>query len=61
MDETKLVLDVKEAAHRLSLSHWTIRKWISTGKITATHLGGRVMIEPRELMRLIEAGRKKKS
>lgn len=58
MSGTKLALDIKEAAQAVSLSPWTIRKWISTGKIRAIHLGRRVMIEPTELKRLIDMGRR---
>ena len=61
MDDIKLALDVTEAARAVSLSPWTIRKWISTGKIKAIHLGRRVMVEPSELKRLVELGRKLKN
>jgi excisionase family DNA binding protein len=61
VDDIKLALDVTEAARAVSLSPWTIRKWISTGKIKAIHLGRRVMVEPSELKRLVELGRKLKN
>jgi excisionase family DNA binding protein len=60
LDGIKLALDVTEAARAVSLSPWTIRKWISTGKIKAIHLGRRVMVELSELERLVELGRKLK-
>jgi len=52
-----MALDIREAAHQLSLSPWTIRKWIAVGKIKAVRLGSRVLVEPAELRRLIEQGR----
>ena len=58
MDTEKLVLDVKQAANALSMSPWTIRRYITLGKLKAVRIGRRVLIEPRELQRLVEAGRK---
>ena len=57
MNGTRMALDIREAAHQLSLSPWTIRKWIAVGKIKAVRLGSRVLVEPAELRRLIEQGR----
>jgi excisionase family DNA binding protein len=58
MQSGKLVLDIKEAAHALSLSPWTIRRYITDGKLKPVRIGRRVLIEPSELQRLVEAGRK---
>ena len=54
----KLALSVQEAGQAINLSPWTIRKYIKEGKITPTRIGRRVLIEPSELKRLIEQGRK---
>jgi uncharacterized repeat protein (TIGR03803 family) len=35
----KIALDIDSAAKAISVSPWTIRKWISTGKLAATRLG----------------------
>jgi excisionase family DNA binding protein len=56
----KLVLNIPEAAKAVSLSPWTIRKWIAQGKLRATRLGRRVCITPEELRKLVERGTRKK-
>ena len=57
--EHRLALGVKEAAEAVGLSHWTIRKFIREGKLRSIRLGKRVLVEPGELARLVEAGRRK--
>ena len=54
----RLVLDIKEAAHALSISPWTVRLYIRNGKLKPVRAGRRVLIEPAELQRLVEQGRK---
>jgi excisionase family DNA binding protein len=58
MDPDKLVLSVNEAAHALSLSPWTVRAYIAAGRLKAVRIGRRVLVEPSELQRIIESGRK---
>jgi excisionase family DNA binding protein len=60
MDTQKLVFDIREAAYALSLSPWTIRRYITDGKLKPIRIGRRVLIEPSELTRLVEAGRKER-
>jgi excisionase family DNA binding protein len=55
--EERLALSVKETAASLGLSPWTIRKFIREGKMQTIRLGRRVLIEPSEVRRLIEACR----
>ena len=57
MFEEKLVLSVNQAARALSMSPWTVRAYITAGKLKAVRIGRRVLIEPSELERLIAAGR----
>jgi excisionase family DNA binding protein len=57
MFEEKLVLSVNQAARALSMSPWTVRAYITAGKLRAVRIGRRVLIEPSELERLITAGR----
>jgi excisionase family DNA binding protein len=57
METQKMVLDVKEAGAALSISPWTIRKYITDGKLRAIRIGRRVLVEPAELRRLVESGR----
>lgn len=58
MEGEKLLLSIREAVHAGSISPWTVMEWITDGKLKAVRLGRRVLLEPSELQRLIEAGRK---
>ena len=49
--------DIESAAKALSLSPWTVRSYIRKGKIRAVRIGRRVLLEERELQRLIDEGR----
>jgi excisionase family DNA binding protein len=51
---SKLLLSVDEAATALGLSPWTIRAWISKGRIASAKLGTRRLIPQPELDRLIQ-------
>lgn len=57
MDTEKLVMNVKQAAEALSISPWTVRRFIAIGKLKAVRIGRRVLLEPSELSRLVEAER----
>jgi excisionase family DNA binding protein len=48
---------VEQAARTLSLSAWTVRAYIRKGTIRPIRIGRRVLLDERELRRLIEAGR----
>jgi excisionase family DNA binding protein len=52
----KIALDIDSAAKAISVSPWTIRKWIATGKLAATRLGRRVCVTPEALRRLVAEG-----
>jgi excisionase family DNA binding protein len=56
----RLALSITEAAKLISLSPWTIRKWIKQGKLTATRLGRRVCVTPDALRDLIDQGSRSK-
>jgi excisionase family DNA binding protein len=60
MDEMALIAlwDVNEAARRLHVSPWTIRRWEFDGKLRAVRLGKLVRFEPSEIQRFIAEGRK---
>jgi excisionase family DNA binding protein len=51
-----LTIGLKEAAELTGLSHWTLRKYIRTGKLRGIRIGKRVLIEPAELERMIKQG-----
>jgi excisionase family DNA binding protein len=56
MEPTKLLWNVKEAGTALGLSPWTIRRYITEGKIRTVRLGRRVLVSPSECHRLIAEG-----
>ena len=56
--EDRLAYDIKTAAQMLSLSPWTLRKWINQKKINATRLGSRVVLEKSVLDEILKRGRK---
>jgi excisionase family DNA binding protein len=58
--KSQLAIGLKEAAETVGLSHWTLRQYVREGKIAAIRLGRRVLIEPRELERLVQEGRPQK-
>jgi predicted site-specific integrase-resolvase len=55
--ELTYALGILDAAKSIGLSPWTIRKYLTTGKLKCTHIGRRTLIEPKELARLVEEGR----
>jgi excisionase family DNA binding protein len=59
MDE-RLALDIQSAAKAISVSPWTIRKWIAVGKLPATRLGRRVCVTPEALRQLVREGSRTK-
>ena len=52
-DSTQL-LSLKQAAERLGLSDWTIRRWAAQGRIRSVKLGGRRLIPESTIARVIE-------
>jgi hypothetical protein len=53
------LLGIDEAARIIGRTHWTLRRDIKAGKLGCVRIGRRIMIEPSEIRRLIEEGRKK--
>lgn len=53
------LLNIDEAARIIGRAHWTLRRDIKHGKLRCVLIGRRIMIEPSEIRRLIEEGRKK--
>jgi excisionase family DNA binding protein len=51
------LLSVNETANLLNLSPWTIRAWLSKGKIQAVKLGRRVVFEQSEIERIVTLGK----
>lgn len=53
----RLLWSVKDTANALGVSHWTVRLHIRCGKLRSVRIGRRVMVDPDDVLRLIEAGR----
>ena len=47
------LVSVQEGADERRLSHWTVRAWLSQGKLTRYKLGGRTLVDRNELSALI--------
>jgi excisionase family DNA binding protein len=52
----KLLVSIEEAADVLSISKWTVRKYIDSGAIQTVKLGTRRLISSAELERLAKEG-----
>ena len=50
------LIGIEAAAARMSLSPWTLRRWISDRRITSVRIGTRRLIPDSEIARLINAG-----
>jgi len=53
----EMTIGIRDAAARLGISHWVLRKYIREGRLRAVRIGRRVLLEPGELQRLIDRGR----
>lgn len=52
------LLRVKEAAHMLQVSKWTIYRWVDEGRLDATKIGGgSLRLFRRSVMALVEGNR----
>ena len=54
------LLNLEQAARLLGYTHWSLRTWAKNGRLQCIRLGRRLMVEPAEIRRLIEAGRNDK-
>ena len=52
MIEDRLV-SIKDAAAILAISPWTVRAWVTQGKISSAKLGARRLIPESEINRLL--------
>lgn len=50
------VVDTREAAALLKLSHWTISAWLSQGKLRRIKVGSRTLIARSDLEKLLQEG-----
>jgi excisionase family DNA binding protein len=58
MNNTRLLIGIKEASRALGISHWTLGEYIRTGKLGHVRIGRRVLVEPAELERFVAEGRR---
>jgi hypothetical protein len=52
------LLNIDQTARIIGRAHWTLRRDIKLGKLKCVRIGRRIMIEPSEMRRLIDEGRK---
>jgi Helix-turn-helix domain len=52
------LLKIEDAARLVGRTHWTLRNDVKVGKLRCVRIGRRIMIEPSEIRRLIEEGRR---
>jgi hypothetical protein len=55
--QVRLLWSVKDTANALGMSHWTVRFYTRSGQLRSVRIGRRVMVDPDDVIRLIEAGR----
>jgi excisionase family DNA binding protein len=53
------LVSIPEAARMLGgISEWTVRAWLSQGRLTRTKVGRRTMLKEEELKKVIREGEK---
>ena len=55
--EHRKLINVKEAAGLLGVSPFTVRAWLREGRLAHIRLGRRVVLDPADLARFVDAGR----
>jgi excisionase family DNA binding protein len=53
--DLKLLWNVREAGVALGISPWTIRSYVRQGRLRPVRVGRRVLLEPEECRRFLEA------
>jgi excisionase family DNA binding protein len=53
--QEKLLWDIREAGAALSISPWTVRLYIRQHKLRSVRVGRRVLLEPEECRRFLDA------
>jgi len=56
-ETARQLLSVVEVAAHLGVSRFTVRSWLRQARIPYVRLGRRVLLEPIEVQRFIEANR----
>ena len=55
LPQEKLLWDIREAGAALSISPWTVRLYIRQQKLRPVRVGRRVLLEPEECRRFLDA------
>ena len=55
-EQVDCLYSIDRAAALLSVSQWTIRKWLAQGRIASRKLGARRLVPSSEISRIIAAG-----
>jgi excisionase family DNA binding protein len=52
------LLSVEDTASLLSISTWTVRAWVRSGRLSSVKLGARVLLPASEIQRVIDGARR---
>ena len=55
--EDRKLLNVVEAAAMIGVSHYTLRAWLRQRRLAHLRLGRRILFDPADLARFIDASR----
>lgn len=51
-----IAYDIRKAAEAVSLSHWSLRRYIAQGRLRPSKAAGKILITKRELERFLGSG-----
>jgi excisionase family DNA binding protein len=57
--QERIALSLNEAASACGVSHWSLRKAISSGKLKPMRVGRKILVSPEELRRFLNGNRRK--
>lgn len=52
--QTPILLNVAQCAQLLGISHWTVRRLLSTGKLPGVRIGSRVLVRASDIDNFID-------
>ena len=57
VEEQRSLLSVARAAARIGISRFTLRSWIRQARLPHVRLGRRILVDPQDLERFVQANR----
>lgn len=54
--KNECLVTIRDAARRLGVSHWGVRRWVNLGVIPVVRLSSRILIRESEIQAIIEHG-----